>query len=157
MRLWAEQQRAEVRLWEIRKLVDFDNPTQVAYEIPDEFTPSVDTASQAENKTRYAVYEATLADLIGAGLMNAGQELVMRYKPRGGEQRTYNVILCDDGSIDFMGQTYASPSYAALRGINDAGSDRKTVNGWTSWLVADGRTLADIGSQFLASVSSATV
>ena len=158
LRLWAEQQRAEVRLWEIRKLVDFDNPTQIAYEIPDEFTPNVDTAApDGEDKTKYTIYDATLADLIGAGLMNAGQELVMRYKPRGGEQRTYNASLGEDGSIDFMGQTYSSPSYAALRGINDAGSDRKTVNGWTSWLVADGRTLSDIRSQFLASDSSGTI
>ena len=150
LRLWAEQQKAEVRLWEIRKLVDFDDPSQIAYEIPDEFTPTVDTAPENGDESKYMVYEVTLADLIGADLIQAGETLVMRYKPRGGEHRTYNATLCADGSIDFMGQTYTSPSYAAIRGINDAGSDRKTVNGWTSWQVHDGRTLAEIRSEFLA-------
>jgi Restriction Enzyme Adenine Methylase Associated len=150
LKLWADQQRAEVRLWEIRKLVDFDNPSQIAYEIPDEFTPSVDTAPDGDGKSKYTVYEVTLVDLIGAGLLHAGQELSMKYKPRGGEQRIYHSIVSEDGSIEFMGQIYSSPSYAAIRGINDAGSNRKTVNGWTSWVVADGRTLADLRSVFLA-------
>lgn len=150
LRLWAEQQRAEVRLWEIRKLVDFDDQSQIAYEIPEEFMPSVDTTPGNEGKSKYTVYEVAIADLIAAGLLHAGQELIMRYKPRGGEQRTYQAVLAEDGSISFMNNTYSSPSYAAIRGINDAGSERKTVNGWTSWLLSDGRTLADIRSEFLA-------
>jgi len=149
LRLWADQQRAEVRLWEIRKLVDFDDQSKIAYEIPDEFTPSVDTAPENEDKSKYTVYEVSLSDLIEADLLFSDQELTMRYKPRGGEQKVYTARLRSDGSIDFMGNIYSSPSYAAIRGINDAGSDRKTVNGWTSWQLPDGRTLADIRSEFL--------
>ena len=67
LRLWAEQQRAEVRLWEIRKLVGFDNPTQIACEMPDDFAPSVDTTPEGEGKSKYTVYDVTLAGLIDAG------------------------------------------------------------------------------------------
>lgn len=33
--------------------------------------------------------------------------------------------------------------------IQDAGSDRKTVNGWTSWKTASGQTLADLREKLL--------
>jgi len=151
LRLWADQQRAEVRLWEIRKLVDFDDQSRIAYEIPDEFAPSVDTAPESQDQSKYTVYEVSLSDLIEADLLFPDQELIMRYKPRGGEQKVYAARLRSDGSIDFMGNIYSSPSYAAIRGINDAGSDRKAVNGWTSWQLPDGRTLADIRGDFLDS------
>ena len=49
-----------------------------------------------------------------------------------------------DGSLNFMDQLYSSPSYAALAGIQDAGSDRKSVNGWTSWKTEEGETIADL-------------
>lgn len=149
LRLWAEQQRAEVRLWEIRKLIDFDDPSKVAFEIPDEFTPSVDTNPTSETKSKYTVYDVSLADLIQSKLLQEDEQLVMRYKPHGGEQKEYFATLRADGSIYFMGQAYSSPSYAAIRGINDAGGDRKTVNGWTSWRTNSGRTLADLRTEFL--------
>ena len=91
----------------------------------------------------------SLSDLIEADLLFSDQELTMLYKPRSGEQKVYTARLRSDGSIDFMGNIYSSPRYATIRGINDAGSDRKTVNGWTSWQLPDGRTLADIRSDFL--------
>jgi hypothetical protein len=149
LRLWADQQRAEVRLWEIRKLVDFDDQSRIAYEIPDEFTPSVDTAPENQDQSKYTVYEVSLSDLIEADMLFPDQELTMRYKPRGGEQKVYAARLRSDGLIDFMGNIYSSPSHAAIRSINDAGSFRKTINGWTSWQLPDGRTLADIRSDFL--------
>ena len=161
----GERQRGKVGRWEIRKTVDFGNSMQIACEIPDakacempdEFAPSVDANHEGEGKSKYTVYDVTLAGLIDAGFLLPGQELIMRYRPRGGDQRTYTAILGEDGSIEFMGQTYSSPSYAAIRGVNDAGSERKTVNGWTSWLIADGRTLAGIRSEFLATHESPAV
>jgi hypothetical protein len=34
--------------------------------------------------------------------------------------------------------------------LQDAGSDRNTVNGWTSWKTADGETLAELRDKFIA-------
>ena len=37
---WAKTLRSEVKLWKIRKLVEFGDEANVIYEIPDEFKPS---------------------------------------------------------------------------------------------------------------------
>jgi len=36
-----------------------------------------------------------------------------------------------------------------LAGIQDAGSDRQTVNGWTSWKTTNGETIAELRNRFL--------
>ncbi|MFO8068363.1 MAG: hypothetical protein R6U11_12365, partial [Bacteroidales bacterium] len=58
--------------------------------------------------------------------------------------RTSGVLTGHTGN-----DTYTSPSFAALAGIQDAGSDRKTVNGWTSRKTAEGKSLAEIRETFL--------
>ena len=73
----------------------------------------------------------------------------MEYKPRRGDKKRYEAYLNDDGTINMLDQNFSSPSYAALAGIQDAGSDRKTVNGWTSWKNEQGRTLADLREKYL--------
>jgi hypothetical protein len=150
LRLWAEQQKAEIRLWEIKKLVDFDDLTKIAYEVPDEFTPTIDTAPVKQDKLAYTISEVTLGDLIAAGLLTPKQELKMSYKPHDGQQKDYRATLAEDGSIHFQGENYSSPSNVALRVIKNAGSNRTTVNGWITWQVQDGRNLAQIRKEFLA-------
>jgi hypothetical protein len=76
----------------------------------------------------------------------------MTYKPRNGEQRNYEAIILSDGSLEVLGQNYSSPSYAALAGIHNAGSERQTVNGWTSWKNLLGRTLAELREQLLNTI-----
>jgi hypothetical protein len=39
-----------------------------------------------------------------------------------------------------------------LAGIKDAGSDRKTVNGWTSWKTITGKTIAELRDELLNTV-----
>jgi hypothetical protein len=69
----------------------------------------------------------------------------MIYKPRtGGAQKKYYAVIMEDGSLKLNDQVYSSPSYAALAGIQNAGSDRKTVNGWTSWKTENGETIAEL-------------
>jgi hypothetical protein len=34
--------------------------------------------------------------------------------------------------------------------MQDAGSDRKTVNGWTFWKTKDGKTLADLRELYIS-------
>jgi hypothetical protein len=82
-------------------------------------------------------------------LLNTGDILTMEYKPKNGIKKIYEGAVGNDGSISLLGQSYSSPSYAALAGIQDAGSDRKTVNGWTSWRDRKGCLIAELREKYL--------
>ena len=75
----------------------------------------------------------------------------MPYKPRNGQPKLYEATILDDGSLSLLGQIFGSPSYAALAGINDSGSTRQSVNGWTSWKTTDGKLLSQLREQYLLS------
>ena len=68
---------------------------------------------------------------------------------RNSEQKQYSALVLDDGSLELLGQKFSSPSYAALAGIQDAGSDRQTVNGWTSWKTKEGKLIADLREKYI--------
>jgi len=151
LRDWAFQQKHEVKLWIIRKFAEFKNPCNIIYELPEE-KPVIDT--QAIVKTKQGAlsvskYDVELFDLISEKLLNASDKLFMTYKPRNGGQKTYEASILTDGSIEVLGNVYSSPSYAALVCIQDAGSKRETVNGWTSWITKNGQTLAEIREIYL--------
>ncbi len=151
LREWAATLRIPVKLWIVRKYVEFGRPEVVMYEIPEEFGPIVDTGvNEEESKSELARYDVTIADLLDADLLRAGQKLHMRYKPRSGGARDYEATICSDGSIELLGQQFSSPSYAAVFGIQDAGSDRKTVNGWKSWRLDDGEMLSAVRERYLS-------
>jgi len=150
LREWAQTLKTEVRLWTIRKLVEFGNPANVLFEIPDDFKPDLDTASEEGQARGFTYYDVTISDLVAAGLLQVGESLLMSYKPRDGERRTYEATVDSDGGLVVLGKRFQSPSYAALLGIQDAGSNRTTVNGWTSWRTRSGRSLAELRSEVLA-------
>ena len=149
---WARQQRHKVKLWIVSKFVELNNSTNVVYEFPEEFKPELDTEQEAEQpaiNTEISRFDVEITDLLNSGLLTSGDKLQMMYKPRNGEQKRYESTVTGDGSIELLNQAFSSPSYAALAGIQDAGSDRKTVNGWTSWRTLNGKTLAELREQLL--------
>ncbi len=148
---WARTLKYSVKLWAITKYVDFDNKYSIAYEFPEEFKPVLDTEEEdKEEKTgELTRYEVLISDLIESGLLESGQKLIMEYRPRHGNKKKYEAEILEDGSLKVLGQVYTSPSFAALAGIQNAGSHRKTVNGWTSWKTENGDYLADIRERFL--------
>jgi len=147
LREWAGTLRNDVRLWLVRKFIEFGTPENVAYEIPEEYRPVLDTTEEKEKpKSGIAYYDVSLADLLEVGLLSVGDELVMSYKPRGGNQKKYKAVITEDGSMIVLDKKFKRPSYAALLGIQDAGSDRKTVNGWTSWKKTNGKLLSELRS-----------
>ncbi len=151
LREWAATLRIPVKLWIVRKYVEFGKPENVMYEIPEEFGPVLDTAVQdEESRTELARYDVTIADLLDAKMLTVGQRLQMPYKPRNGSPRSYEATICEDGSIELLGKRFSSPSYAAVYGIQDAGSERKTVNGWTAWRTDDGEFLSVLRDKYLA-------
>lgn len=148
---WAATLRIPVKLWIVRKYVEFGRPEIIMYEIPEEFGPIVDTAkNEDESKSEQARFDVTIADLIDAKLLHGGQKLHMPYKPRNGQQRVYEATISSDGSIELLGKPFSSPSYAAVYGIQDAGSDRKTVNGWTAWRLDNGELLSAVRERYLS-------
>jgi predicted Zn finger-like uncharacterized protein len=141
-------------------LTDGKNPT---YSRPAPLTPdqehqlkearAFDTGSEEEpdedERTRYQV---TLADLVRAGLLHAGDKLLMAWKPRDGDQRVFEGTITATGEIAFLGQTFASPSQAAVHAMQNAGSERTTENGWSRWKTAGGVLLATLREQYLQTV-----
>lgn len=154
LRDWALTQRYNVKLWVVNKFVELNNPVNIVFEFPEEFKPVLDTEEESNPQKPNAViakYDVDLSDLIKANLLTVSEKLLMAYKPKNGQHRKYEAIISEDGSLDLLEQTFSSPSYAALAGIQDAGSDRKTVNGWTSWKTSKNKTLADLRDQLLNS------
>lgn len=152
LRDWARTLKYKVKLWLVSKFVEFKNPSNVIFEFPEEFKPELDTEEEAEEKSSQREvnrYDVEIIDLLSSGILNVGDHLVMSYKPRNGQAKRYEARVLDDGSLDLLGQVFGSPSYAALAGINDSGSTRQTVNGWTSWRTVDGRLLSELREQFL--------
>ncbi len=151
LRDWATTLSNEVKLWIIRKYVDFQDPDSVLYEIPDEYQPVFDTTSRSQDTQQgKAVYNVSIADLLEAGMLKEGQQLKMEYGPRGGVRAIYTAKISEDGNLLVDGdRPFATPSFAALYYIQKAGSTRNTVNGWTSWQVEDERTLADLRKEYL--------
>lgn len=150
LREWAETLKNDIRLWIVKKYSQFGSPEVIAYDIPEEYRPALDTTDRNDQpKSGIRTYDVSLADLVNEGLLSESTELILSYKPRGGKRKTYKGVLVSDGSITVLDQNYSSLSYAALACIQDAGSDRTTVNGWTSWKTRDGKFLLNIRSRYL--------
>ena len=153
---WARTLKYNVKLWLINKFVEFNNPENIVFEFPEEFKPALDTEQESKEKNNSNYdnpeinrYDVEVSDLISSNLLKVGDKLFMSYKPRNGTPKIYEAIILEDGSFSVLNQIYGSPSYAALAGINDAGSTRPTVNGWTSWKTAEGKLLTQIREEFL--------
>lgn len=147
---WARTLKNDVRLWVVKKYSEFGDSNNIAYEIPEEFSPTLEI-SETQNASRsgITVYNVSTTDLIQAELMKPGQELILTYGPGGKNRRKYHGILNEDGSITVDGNNFSSPSYAALFCIQEAGSERETVNGWTIWRTKDGELLSNIRNKYL--------
>ncbi|AXT19257.1 hypothetical protein D7030_13455 [Flavobacteriaceae bacterium AU392] len=149
LKQWAETLKFQVKLWLINKFVEFGNETNIGYQFPDENRPDIDTSTSSSNgKKKIATYNVKLSDLIEEDILNVGDELIMSYKARDGKRKKYTAIILENGSLEVLGKTFTSLSYAAMCGIKDAGSTRRTVNGWSSWKFK-GKKLKQIRREYL--------
>lgn len=150
LREWAQTVKSDVKLWLVKKYAEFRNDSNVIYEVPEEYRPALDTREEKERKGGKAQYDVTVLDLIDANLVEVGEILTMSYKPIDGERRKYKAEVQEDGSLMVDGKKFSAPSYAALYGIQDAGSHRISVNGWVSWKNSNGQLLSEIREVFLS-------
>lgn len=149
---WSKQQKTEIKIWEVIKFVNLNNKQDIMYHFPIESKPILDTGKEKQIKTNGInkdKYDILISDLIEKEILKVGEKLVMEYKPRQGYAKVYEATLNQDGTINTLGQNYSSPSYAALAGIQNAGSKRNTVNGWTSWKNKHGTTLDELRENYL--------
>jgi hypothetical protein len=147
---WARTLKNDVRLWIVKKYSEFGNSKNIAFEIPEEFSPTLEISeTQTESKIGITVYNVSILDLLNNRLLNAGQELKMVYGPIGKNKKTFTATLNNDGSLTVDGNNFSSPSYAALYCIKAAGSNRDTVNGWTKWKTDTGEFLSEIRTRYL--------
>ena len=153
---WANTLKNTVNIWLIKKYQEIGNKENIIYELPEEYKPFIDTEDEnekiiIENETEKSIktYNITIYDLISSNLIHPGDELVMSYKPKNGARKEYKAIVDEEGNLTVLDETFSSPSWAALAGIKNAGSPRKTVNGWTSWKTKEGKTLALLRDNYL--------
>lgn len=149
LREWAQTLKNEVKLWIVRKLRNLKDSSEILYEIPDEFRPVFDTSDPGSEQDGNMSYDVSISDLIEADLLAVDSNLTMSYKPRGGERQIFEAKILEGGDLYIDGESFSSPSYAALHCIQKAGSNRNTVNGWTSWRTQVGRSLADLRTEYL--------
>ncbi len=151
---WANTLKNTVNIWLIKKYQEIGNKENIIYELPEEYKPFIDTEDDkiiVENELEKSIksYNISVYDLINSNLLNVNEKLLMNYKPKSGARKEYTALLDEEGNLSVLGVTYSSPSWAALAGIKDAGSPRKTVNGWTSWKTNKGETLSLLRSKYL--------
>ncbi|MBA4186936.1 MAG: hypothetical protein C0467_02855 [Planctomycetaceae bacterium] len=151
LREWASTLKVSVKLWIVRKHVEFGHPEQVLYEIPEEFRPALDTEEDDPNSDLKARYDVTISDLLLGGQLHSGQKLVMNWKPRNGDKRVFEGLVRDGGEIEVLGKLFTSPSYAAVYAFQSAGSTRSTENGWVKWRTEGGVLLSTLREQYLQS------
>lgn len=84
LREWAATLGVSVKLWIVRKHVEFGQPDNVLYEIPEEFRPTLDTADDETGSISQSRYDVSLFDLVRGGLLQDGQKLLMQWNPRKG-------------------------------------------------------------------------
>jgi hypothetical protein len=106
--------------------------------------PETGDSSGLADKRNVASIPGSVANLLGAGLLQAGSSL---HLTRGG--RREQATVTGDGEIIVNGVAYASPSRAAKEAIGGM-----AANGWEDWRVGSpaGPTLSTLRSQFNADV-----
>jgi CBS domain-containing protein len=92
----------------------------------------------------------TIVDLIGAGLLTAGDALRFK-RPRVGQ--TFKSVITVAGTVSLEGgQEFRSPSRAAA-----VAADMPAVDGWHAWtVVSSGRSLDSLRQELLDQVAAAT-
>ncbi|MFI1617147.1 CBS domain-containing protein [Streptomyces lydicus] len=87
-----------------------------------------------------------ISDLVDAGLLTTGAELVFR-RPRVGE--THTAAVSEDHTIRLTdGRRFASPSKAAHAAVGNGSFD-----GWNAWTLGDGTTLDSLRQRLLDSLA----
>jgi hypothetical protein len=141
---WAQTLRNTVKIWVIEKYAPVGNSGPVLYSIPDENLPTITTGSTQESglPTVTTTGSQPFQELLNAFPSLEGQQVFLRYGPRGKPKQTFQGTLRKEG-IEVDDKVY-SPSYAAVHCIQKLGSPRNTANGWIMWKTKAGKYLNEL-------------
>jgi len=146
---WIVTLRNRAKIWVIEKYVSVDDSQRVLYSIPDENMPTISTHSTTTGSVSTVTRSSSpWQDLWHSGALHDGMPLTMVYGPRGHEKETFRGLVRENG-IEVDGGVF-SPSYAAVRCIQKAGSDRRTANGWIVWRTETGELINDLYERVMA-------
>lgn len=113
---------------------DVDRPRPLPAEEPIAPAPPRTRPKGASSRS---VGSVSVADLLAAGVLEVGEELVGKYK---GEETT--VLVTEDGRLAAGEDLYDSPSQAAR-----LTSGQAAVNGWVFWSNRRGRSLRELRAE----------
>lgn len=71
---WTRTLKNNVKLWVVKKYVEFGDSKNIIYEFPEEYKPVLDTQEEKEietpgiSKTTISTYDVSILDLIKSGL-----------------------------------------------------------------------------------------
>ncbi len=141
---WIVTLRTNVKLWVIDKFVSTSDENDILYLIPDENRPTLSTTRHfgSDLATVQTASSQPLQELVDSRPDLIGQTLTMEYGPRGTHRRSFSDTLRRDG-VEIDGRLF-SLSYGALYCMKQAGSSRRTANGWTIWRAPSGETMSPI-------------
>jgi hypothetical protein len=144
---WIVTLRTNVKLWVIEKFVSVFDDQDTLYLLPDENQPTLSTTQRAGSDlaTVQTSSSQPFQELVNARPDLIGQTMTLEYGPRGGQRRTFSGTLRADG-IEIDGRVY-SLSYGAVHCMAQAGSTRRTANGWVMWRAPSGELLSQIYEQ----------
>ncbi|TCT17576.1 hypothetical protein EDD68_12824 [Melghiribacillus thermohalophilus] len=111
--------------------------------MPDDLTPTIET--NPETGRTITVYELQgtelIQELVSNNYINLGDKLKMTYKPRGGDEHTFEAEVVNGGKLKIVNKTFTSCSYAAVYCYRKIGSSRETENGLRKWKLPNGKSL----------------
>jgi hypothetical protein len=138
---WAQTLKNNVKIWLIEKYVPVKGSGAVLYSIPDENLPTISTTpGQGDNfPTVTTTGSQPFQELLNAFPTLEGEPVFLEYGPHGKPKQTFEGTIKKEG-VEVDGKVY-SPSYAAVYCIQEAGSPRKTANGWIMLRTRDGTYL----------------
>jgi len=153
LKQWANTLKHKVKFWIVNKFEEQNNPTNIIYQLPEEFKPQYETvgseqdSEQAQKEIKQ--YDVSISDLISSELLTVGQELYFKYGHKSGKKINYTATIQEDGTLLVLEKVFKSPSLAAIAVIQGTGSERKTSNGWKDWKTENGLRLFDLRNEFL--------
>ncbi|MDT5120936.1 MAG: hypothetical protein QOC96_418 [Acidobacteriota bacterium] len=143
---WIQTLKNKTKVWVLEKYISTSTPDFVLYSLPDDNLPTISTNDLGENfSSAREPWLSPYQELLDAKLISESEVLSFDYSPRGGEKRTFQGIVRNDG-IEVDDKTY-SPSYAAVYCMQKSGNTRTTESGWKVWKNHSGKNFRDLYQQ----------
>ena len=148
LRTWKSDQKYVIDFWQIMKYLPIDHEIEPLYVFPERTKPSFAYApgSKAKRLETITRRNGPLSDLVSAGALGEDEVIFLPCKTRKGEPDDDYGEVTKDGWILVFGYRL-SPTFAAKYYNDQRGAKGKAVDGWTSWVNHERKTLQMLRSE----------